>query len=89
MLLELGEGRVYGARYHTVSPIFDWELTSVEHATWRTIMEWCVENYGTAGSVWELSEVQVPLVAHRWYANNAKFWFRNQEDLTLFVLKWQ
>jgi hypothetical protein len=24
----------------------------------------------------------------RWYANNAKFWFRNKKDLEWFLLRW-
>jgi hypothetical protein len=24
----------------------------------------------------------------RWYVNNAKFWFRDLEDVTIFLLKW-
>jgi hypothetical protein len=24
----------------------------------------------------------------RWYANNSKFWFREEKDLEWFMLKW-
>jgi hypothetical protein len=46
-------------------------------------MEWCVESFGASAEmgVWEPGA--------RWYANNAKFWFRNDEDRTLFLLRWQ
>ncbi len=85
MKLELLEGRIHGSRYYIVRPEFSWDLSGdwggVE--TWRDMTEWCVEVFGPSAEmgVWEPGA--------RWYANNAKFWFRNAEDRTLFVLKWQ
>jgi len=72
--LELNEGRVYGARYLTVHP--------TNGAKWNDMMAWMVETFGPTAhdGVWTPSM--------RWYANNAKFWFRNEADQLLFVLKW-
>lgn len=72
--LELSEGRVYGARYLTVHPTNGWH--------WNEMMEWMVTTFGPTAhdGVWTPSM--------RWYANNAKFWFRHEKDLTLFLLKW-
>jgi hypothetical protein len=72
--LELDEGRVYGARYLTVHPN--------NGAKWNSMMEWTVDTFGPTAhdGVWT--------PGMRWYANNAKFWFREEKDLTLFVLKW-
>jgi hypothetical protein len=72
--LEVNEGRVYGARYLTVHPS--------NGAKWNEMMAWMVETFGPTAhdGVWTPSM--------RWYANNAKFWFRNEKDLTMFVLRW-
>ena len=71
---ELSEGRVAGARYLTVHP--------TNGARWNEMMAWTVETFGPTAhdGVWT--------PGMRWYANNAKFWFRNEQDLTMFILKW-
>ena len=72
--LELSEGRVYGARYLTVHPNNSYD--------WNEMMAWMVHTFGPSAhdGVWT--------PGMRWYANNAKFWFRNEEDRTLFMLRW-
>jgi len=72
--LEINEGRVYGARYLTVHPS--------NGNNWNEMMSWMVETFGPTAhdGVWTPSM--------RWYANNAKFWFRNEKDLTMFILRW-
>jgi hypothetical protein len=72
--LELNEGRVYGSRYLTVHPSNSWH--------WNDMMAWMVDTFGPTAhdGVWTPSM--------RWYANNAKFWFRNEADQLLFVLRW-
>ncbi len=72
--LELDEGRVYGSRYLTVHPS--------NGSAWNEMMAWMVETFGPTAhdGVWT--------PGMRWYANNAKFWFRNQKDRDWFVLKW-
>jgi hypothetical protein len=82
--LKLDEGRVYGARYYTVQPMgYAWYEGE---ARWAEMMEWTTEHFGKCGSVWK--DNLAPAVNHRWYANDSKFWFRNEEDLTMFVLRW-
>jgi hypothetical protein len=72
--LELGEGRVYGARYLTVHPS--------NGSAWNEMMQWMISTFGPTAhdGVWT--------PGMRWYANNAKFWFRNEKDLTMFILRW-
>ena len=82
MELELSEGRVYGARYWTVHPVLP-EMYHQTQETWASLMSWMVETFGPAPK----DGVFEP--GGRWYANNAKFWFRNEEDLLLFVLRWK
>lgn len=72
--LELSEGRVYGARYLTVHPGNGWH--------WNEMMDWMVTTFGPSA----VDGVWTPNM--RWYANNAKFWFRKEEDLTMFILRW-
>jgi hypothetical protein len=80
---ELLEGRIHGARYYTVKPLFDWWLPGgITGNNWRVLIEWCEGNFGpiAESGVWEPNG--------RWYANNAKFWFRDENDRTLFLLRW-
>ena len=72
--LKLDEGRVQGSRYLTVHP------SNSGH--WNEMMAWMVETFGPTAhdGVWTPNM--------RWYANNAKFWFRNQKDRDWFVLRW-
>ena len=72
--LELSEGRVYGARYLTVHPN--------NGSRWNEMMDWMVSTFGPSAEdgVWTPDQ--------RWYANNAKFWFRDKQDLEWFMLKW-
>jgi hypothetical protein len=77
--LKLSEGTVYGSRYNTVEPI---------GGSWKDMELWCGETFGTTtGSIW--SEDKAPNPAQRWYMNNRKFWFREEKDRMMFVLKWR
>jgi hypothetical protein len=67
---------VYGARYYTAAPID-------AHYEWPSMMEWVVNTFGPTAK----DGVWTP--GMRWYANNAKFWFRNEADLLVFLLRWQ
>jgi hypothetical protein len=76
--LVLNEGTVYGARYYTVQPM---------GGDWRVIEKWAIQTYGDPGvHMWGDGIVDP---GQRWYMNNRKFWFRNEADRTLFLLKWQ
>jgi hypothetical protein len=84
--LELLEGRIYGARYYTVKPIFNLYESMTRgnvRPNWDDLTKWCEQTFGPQ----DLEGVWVP--GCRWYANNSKFWFRNEIDRTVFVLKWQ
>jgi hypothetical protein len=72
--LTLSDGRVYGARYLTVHPENGYQ--------WNEMMAWMVETFGPTAhdGVWT--------PGMRWYANNARFWFRNEKDLAWFMLRW-
>ena len=75
----LAEGKVYGARYYTAEPV---------GGNWREMEAWCIEHFGTVGEhIW--GEKAAPEPAQRWYMNNRKFWFRDERDRMIFVLKWR
>jgi hypothetical protein len=76
------EGRVYGARYYCVEPV---------GGNWREMEDWCISTYGSStGSIWAQEvDKSTPLVNERWYANNRKFWFRNERDRDWFIIKWR
>ena len=73
--MECLDGTVYGAKYFLVKPTW-------HH--WDEMIEWCVDRFGPTDVIWGST---IP-IAQRWYANNAKFWFREESDRTMFLLKW-
>jgi hypothetical protein len=81
--LDLSEGTIYIVRYLTVKPSWDRDRNGWYNQDWNDMMAWCVATYGPSpdDGVWTPGA--------RWYANNAKFWFLNESDLALFVLKWK
>lgn len=81
MKLDISEGTVFGKQYQIAKPIIN-DAAYDHSSTWDNMLYWCIDTFGTAPQhgVWEADG--------RWYVNNAKFWFRDQEDFSLFVLKW-
>jgi hypothetical protein len=78
--LVLSEGTVYGSRYYCVEPF---------GGSWMDIELWCMKAFGaTTGSIW-WEENLTPQPSERWYMNNRKFWFRDEQDRMMFVLKWR
>ena len=73
--LEYSTGKVFGKEYLTVAPMN-------AEGMWNDMMEWMVATFGPTAKdgVWTADQ--------RWYANNAKFWFRDQKDRDWFVLRW-
>ena len=84
MKLELEEGRVYGARYYVVHPVPSWELDNDWGGVdaWNSMVEWMVATFGPTlkDGVWAPGQ--------RWYVNNARFYFRNEQDRDWFILRW-
>lgn len=74
--LEYSTGKVFGKQYLTVAPMN-------AEGMWSDMMEWMVATFGP------LDDSQGVFTPNqRWYANNAKFWFRDQKDRDWFVLRW-
>ena len=79
--LKLSEGTVYGKRYYTVEPV---------GGNWRAIEDWCAQTFGPGSNkIWQHDMSKAPAPELRWYMNNRKFWFRDEKDRTMFVLKWR
>lgn len=75
----LNEGTVYGARYYTAEPI---------GGNWLEMEQWCNKVFGDGcRALW--GEAKAPEPARRWYANNRKFWFREEKDRDWFIVRWR
>lgn len=77
--LVLTEAKLHGARYYCVQP---------EGGNWLEMETWATKAFGDPGDVWPSQDFTWPEVP-RWVANNRKFWFRNEADRTMFIMKWR
>ncbi len=76
--LKLSEGKVYGSRYYCIEPV---------GGSWLRMETWCIDTFGSSGSAWDKDKAPQPNA--RWYMNDRKFWFRDEKDRMIFVLKWR
>ena len=76
--IRCSEGTVFGKRYLTVEPI---------GGNWIAMEKWCSETFGTPSSVLDTFKESGQLC--RWYMNDRKFWFLDEKDRTMFLLKWR
>lgn len=77
--LILSEGTVYGVTYYCVEP---------EGGSWPEMTAWATTTYGEPAEVWEAHNFMWPDCG-RWYMNDRRFWFRDEKDRTMFILKWR
>ena len=78
---------VYGKRYYTVKPEWEVDRNGWYNQEWQDMLTWCIETFGPCKSlIW--GENPIPEPMERWYANNSKFWFRDQRDRDWFTLRW-
>lgn len=78
--LILDESSWHGARYYRVEPV---------GGNWQDMDVWCTKTFGDPADVWDIKGDQFMWPeAGRWYKNNRKFWFRNERDRTMFILRW-
>lgn len=75
----LTEGRIHGARYYCVEPV---------GGSWLEMETWVTQTFGNPGEIWPKEDFNWP-DSMRWAMNNRKFWFRNEKDRTMFILKWR
>lgn len=74
--LELTEGTVFGQKYYCVEPQ-GWIWREFE---FKDMVAWCEETMER-----EPDTITPNL---RWYVNSGQFWFRDEADRTMFVMKW-
>jgi len=46
----------------------------------NAVMRWCIDTYGSEGIIGWPNDL--------WMEYENKFWFRDEQDRTMFVLKW-
>jgi hypothetical protein len=76
--LVLNEQVLSGCRYYTVEPI---------GGNWKDMELWAFQVFGNPGEIWPKQEFVWPEIP-RWVMNNRKFWFRNERDRTMFIMRW-
>lgn len=78
----LSQGTVYGVEYHLVEP---------RGISWREMESWARKQYGPPGSIWDIRRPDVvnPQANCRYYMNDSKFWFKDRQDLVVFLLRWR
>ncbi len=73
--LVLAERLYRTAKFYTVEPI---------GGNWLDMETWCIKTFGSSTDVWDFKMDNVG----RWYCNDRKFWFRNERDRTMFIMRW-
>lgn len=80
--LQTEVGTVLGKNYFVVKPI-GW-ASYHEPLEWNNMVQWCVDTLGPSGTS-DLPGAWSP--DQRWYVNSARFWFRDEADRTMFILR--
>jgi hypothetical protein len=70
--MKKGKAKGWLGEYHWVSLPLT-EKNKYENTTDLAI-EWCLEQFGKSGN--------------RWYENQKKFFFKDEKDMTMFILRW-
>jgi hypothetical protein len=73
--LVLAERLYRTAKFYTVEPV---------GGNWTNMEIWCTKTFGPADDVWDFKMLNVG----RWYMGIGRFWFRNEADRTVFVMRW-
>lgn len=84
--MKLDSGTVYGKKYHTVQPVFEAHPQTWFRKEWEEMEDWCVQTMGIPGNIW--ADSGSPKPNHRWYMNDSRFWFRDETDLIMFMIRW-
>lgn len=74
--------RTYGGvQYHVVVFLDDpiWN----NRKQWNQMDDWCHDQFGPRNSINDW-----PSISDRWFANGRAFWFKNEADRTMFILRW-
>lgn len=69
----------YDDIYYTVKPE-GWKML-IDKLPWDIMIQYCIDTFGPSEGIWVPHE--------RWYANSARFYFKNPSDQLVFLLRWQ
>jgi hypothetical protein len=86
MNIEYSEGRVYGTRYYTARPQWAGSTgtwSSFSNEAWNEMLSWILETFGPSET-----DNGTVIPGQRWYVDGNRFWFRENEDLVMFKLRW-
>lgn len=70
--MKTGKAKGWIGEYHWVSPPVT-EQNKYQNIT-EDATEWCKEHFGKSGT--------------RWFEKSRKFYFKDEKDMTLFILRW-
>ena len=76
--LVLTEQPIHGAKYYCVEPV---------GGSWSEMESWVIDTFGEPGEIWPNQDFVWP-ECPRWVQNNRKFWFRNEKDRLMFIMRW-
>ncbi len=80
MALTVTESKWHGCQYHVVEIEHEWD-PDLRQYSWRNMEAWCVNRLGPPGDLWDITPAS-------WYMNGGKFYFRNRDNLMLFLITW-
>lgn len=85
VVADLQKGIVHGHPY-TIVPC---SRPDIDYIKWlwgnelKALDLWCKETFGERGEPYMIDKLP-----HRWYKQDDKFWFRDSEDASMFLLRW-
>jgi hypothetical protein len=71
---------IFGSVYHRI----EFNIT-IERNIWQDMVKWNVDYFGPT-QFYNLEGIPQP--NQRWYVNGARFLYRDEQDLTWFILNW-
>lgn len=74
--MKTGKSKSWGGafEYSWVAPKMLRSVANSKSSADKEKYDWCVQMFGKSG--------------HRWFEKDKKFYFKNEEDMTMFILKW-
>ncbi len=76
--LKCSYGEFLDTKFYCVEPV---------GGRWTEMESWVRNTFGEPGDMWPKEHFMWPETP-RWLQNNSKFWFRDEADRTLFLMKY-
>lgn len=71
--MKTGKAKNWLGEYHWVTPKM-LKSETIKPKTNEEIKDWCMNQFGKTG--------------HKWFEKDNTYYFKNEEDMTMFVLRW-